>query len=193
MLYDKATAGCGVWFFVGVSVRKRTAPVALILGRVAVLPPPLATFPSPSPHVAHSLVPSVCLAPSSLPPARPPPRIASAPLSPCAALFFWASHRTLHSPSPRRTKRPANAVITDQPSSRTRSATAVPSQPVPPVVLPAATEPTAIVSAGQPSRQQPPSQQPPCQQPPCQQPLSPQPPSQQPSCQQPPRQQPPSQ
>ena len=48
MLHYKATAGCGVGFFVGVSVRKRTAPVALILGRVAVLPPPLATFPSPS-------------------------------------------------------------------------------------------------------------------------------------------------
>ena len=45
MLYYKATAGCGVGVFVGVSVRKRTAPViALILGRVAALPPPLAAF-----------------------------------------------------------------------------------------------------------------------------------------------------
>ena len=35
MLYYKATAGCGVGVFVGVSVRKRTAPIALILGRVA--------------------------------------------------------------------------------------------------------------------------------------------------------------
>ena len=67
MLYYKATAGCGVGGFVGVSVRKRTAPVALILGRAAVLPPPLATLPSPSPPVARSLVSSVCLAPSSLP------------------------------------------------------------------------------------------------------------------------------
>ena len=70
MLYDKATAGCGVGVVVGVSMRKhkRTAPVALILGRAAVLPPPLATLPSPSPPVARTLVPSVCLAPSSLPP-----------------------------------------------------------------------------------------------------------------------------
>ena len=78
MLYYKATAGCGVGGFVGVSVRKRTAPVSLILDRVAVLPPPLATFPSPSPPAAHSLVPSVCLAPSSLPPAHPPPSTVSA-------------------------------------------------------------------------------------------------------------------
>ena len=36
----KATAGCGVGFLRrGLSVRKHTAPVALILGRVAVLPP----------------------------------------------------------------------------------------------------------------------------------------------------------
>ena len=35
MLYYKATAGCGVGVFVGVSARKRAAPVALILGRVA--------------------------------------------------------------------------------------------------------------------------------------------------------------
>ena len=39
MLYFKATAGCGVGMFVGVSARKRAAPVALILGRVAALPP----------------------------------------------------------------------------------------------------------------------------------------------------------
>ena len=31
MLYYKATAGCGVGMFVGVSARKRAAPVALIL------------------------------------------------------------------------------------------------------------------------------------------------------------------
>ena len=68
----------------GVSVRKRTAPVALILGRAAVLPPPLSTVPSPSPPVARSLVPSVFLAPSSRPPARPPPRILSALLSHCS-------------------------------------------------------------------------------------------------------------
>ena len=76
----------------GVSVRKRTAPVSLILGRAArVLPPPLSTAPSPSPPVARSLAPSVYLVPSSHPPVRPPPRIASALLSSCAALFFWAS------------------------------------------------------------------------------------------------------
>ena len=73
MLYYKATAGCGVGMFVGVSARKRAAPVALILGRVAALPPPSAAFLSPSPPAAHSPVPSVCLAPSSRPPARPPP------------------------------------------------------------------------------------------------------------------------
>ena len=66
MLYYKATAGCGVGMFVGVSARKRAAPVALIPGRVAALPPPFAAFLSRSPRpAAHSLVPSVCLAPSS--------------------------------------------------------------------------------------------------------------------------------
>ena len=44
MLYYKATAGCGVGMFVGVSARKRAAPVALILGRVAALPPPSDLF-----------------------------------------------------------------------------------------------------------------------------------------------------
>jgi hypothetical protein len=39
MLYYKATAGCGVGVFVGVSVRKRTAPIALILDHASVLPP----------------------------------------------------------------------------------------------------------------------------------------------------------
>ena len=34
MLYYKATAGCGVGMFVGVSARKRAAPVTLILGAV---------------------------------------------------------------------------------------------------------------------------------------------------------------
>ena len=63
MLYYKATTGGRG--FVGVSVRKRTAPVSLILGRAAVLPPPLSTAPSPSPPVARSLAPSVYLAPSS--------------------------------------------------------------------------------------------------------------------------------
>ena len=48
MLYYKATAGCGVEIFVGVSARKRAAPVTLILGRVAALPPPSAAFLSPS-------------------------------------------------------------------------------------------------------------------------------------------------
>ena len=33
MLYYKATAGCGVGVFVGVSVRKRTAPIFAILKR----------------------------------------------------------------------------------------------------------------------------------------------------------------
>jgi hypothetical protein len=37
MLYYKATAGCGVGMFVGVSARRRAAPVTLILGRVAAL------------------------------------------------------------------------------------------------------------------------------------------------------------
>ena len=95
MLYYEATAGCGVGMFVGVSARKRAAPVALILGRVAALPPPSAAFLSPSPPAAHSPVPSVCLAPSSRPPARPPPRTVSVLPSPCAALFCWASGRTL--------------------------------------------------------------------------------------------------
>ena len=95
MLYYKATAGCGVGMFVGVSARKRAAPVTLILGRVAALPPPSAAFLSPSPPAAHSPVPSVCLAPSSRPPARPPPRTVSVLPSPCAALFCWASGRTL--------------------------------------------------------------------------------------------------
>ena len=53
MLYYKATAGCGVGMFVGVSACKRAAPVALILGRVAALPPPFAAFLSPSPPAAH--------------------------------------------------------------------------------------------------------------------------------------------
>ena len=95
MLYYKATAGCGVGMFVGVSARRRAAPVTLILGRVAALPPPSAAFLSPSPPAAHSPGPSVCLAPSSRPPARPPPRTVSVLPSPCAALFCWASGRTL--------------------------------------------------------------------------------------------------
>ena len=56
MLYYEATAGCGVGMFVGVSARKRAAPVTLILGRVAALPPPSAALLSPSPPTAHSPV-----------------------------------------------------------------------------------------------------------------------------------------
>ena len=55
MLYYKATAGCGVGMFVGVSARKRAAPVALILGRVAALPPPSAAFLSPLRHTRCTL------------------------------------------------------------------------------------------------------------------------------------------
>ena len=53
MLYYKATAGCGVGMFVGVSARKRAAPVTLILGRVAALPTP--SLPRPSSLLRHPL------------------------------------------------------------------------------------------------------------------------------------------
>ena len=56
MLYYKATAGCGVGMFVGVSARKRAAPVTLILGRVAALPPPSAAFLLPGYRITSSLL-----------------------------------------------------------------------------------------------------------------------------------------
>ena len=76
MLYYKATAGWWGWVFVGVSdSRCASAPPPLLS---SVLPLPLAAILSPAPPVAHSLVPFVFLAPSSRPPAHPPPRIVSA-------------------------------------------------------------------------------------------------------------------
>ena len=57
MLYYKATAGCGVGMFVGVSARTRAAPVTLILGRVAALPPPSAALRHEGPS-SFSLTPA---------------------------------------------------------------------------------------------------------------------------------------
>ena len=54
MLYYKATAGCGVGMFVGVSARKRAAPVTLILGRVAALAR-CRPHPRPSSLLRHPL------------------------------------------------------------------------------------------------------------------------------------------
>ena len=98
MLYYKATAGCGVGTFFGglgalhVAHRPRCS-LSSWVGRVAVSPLPLAAILSPSPPAAHSLVPSLFLAPSSRPPARPPPRIVCYPCSPHLARhsqFSWS-------------------------------------------------------------------------------------------------------
>ena len=70
MLYYKATAGCGVGMFVGVSARKRAAPVALILGRVAALPPPSAAFLSLSFATRCTLTGPIRMPCSVVPPPR---------------------------------------------------------------------------------------------------------------------------
>ena len=89
MLYYKATASCGAGFFVGVSVCKRTAPVALILvSRAAGCCRPRCR---PSPLLRHPLH-AHWTHPYSLLRRPPPPRIVSTLLSCCAAPFSWASH-----------------------------------------------------------------------------------------------------